>query len=370
MKSRSLFSWILLISLLLGTSQVMAARLKDMAVVSGQRPNQLIGYGLVVGLDGTGDNSGANPVTGQSVITMLNSLGVAVPPGINLQARNAAVVMVTAELAALARPGQAMDVTVSSLTNARSLRGGTVLMTPLKAAHGQVYGQAQGSIVVPGASVSSSMARTTVNQLSAGRIPSGGMVEQAAPEADMDPVVEFNFHKVDYAQIQRAVEAISRVVSEENAVTAVDARTVAVRVPVQRSQRVSVMAQLLELDIQPAIDIARVVVNARTGSVVVNQSVRLAPFAVTHGNMTIQVQATNQVVPQSLVSRNRPVNQRNERVSIDPGPAGQMVRVEEGASLEQVVRAINMLGATPQDLMSILQAMKTSGALQAELEII
>ncbi|MEN9832637.1 MAG: hypothetical protein RLZZ487_2242, partial [Pseudomonadota bacterium] len=140
MKSRSLFSWILLISLLLGTSQVMAARLKDMAVVSGQRPNQLIGYGLVVGLDGTGDNSGANPVTGQSVITMLNSLGVAVPPGINLQARNAAVVMVTAELAALARPGQAMDVTVSSLTNARSLRGGTLLMTPLKAANGQVYG--------------------------------------------------------------------------------------------------------------------------------------------------------------------------------------------------------------------------------------
>jgi flagellar P-ring protein precursor FlgI len=130
------------------------------------------------------------------------------------------------------------------------------------------------------------------------------------------------------------------------------------------------MAQLLELDIQPAIDIARVVVNARTGSVVVNQSVRLAPFAVTHGNLTIHVQANNQVVPQSLISRSRPVNQRNERVSIDPGPAGQMVRVEEGASLEQVVRAINLLGATPQDLMSILQAMKTSGALQAELEII
>jgi len=370
MTYRSLSKWFLITIFVMGMSEVLAARLKDMAVVSGQRANQLIGYGLVVGLDGTGDNSGSNPVTGQSVITMLTSLGVAVPPGINLQARNAAVVMVTAELAALARPGQAMDVTVSSLTNARSLRGGTLLMTPLKAANGQVYGQAQGSIVVPGASVSTAMARTTVNQLSAGRIPSGGMVEQAAPEADMDPVVEFNFHKVDYAQIQRAVDAISRVVVEENAVTAVDARTVAVRVPVQRAQRVSVMAQLLELDIQPAIDIARVVVNARTGSVVVNQSVRLAPFAVTHGNLTIHVQANNQVIPQSLVSRNRPVNQRNERVSIDPGPAGQMVRVEEGASLEQVVRAINLLGATPQDLMSILQAMKTSGALQAELEII
>ena len=370
MTSRSLSKLLLIIALSLGMAQVMAARLKDMAVVSGQRPNQLIGYGLVVGLDGTGDNSGSNPVTGQSVITMLNSLGVAVPPGINLQARNAAVVMVTAELAALARPGQAMDVTVSSLTNARSLRGGTLIMTPLKAANGQVYGQAQGSIVIPGASASSAMARTTINQLSSGRIPGGGMVEQAAPEADMDPIVEFNFHKVDYAQIQRAVEAISKVVGEDNAVAAVDARTISVRVPVQRAQRVNVMAQLLELEIQPVIDIARVVINARTGSVVVNQSVRLAPFAVTHGNLTIQVQATNQVVTPSLMARNRPVNQRNERVSIDSGPAGQMVRVDEGASLEQVVRAINLLGATPQDLMSILQAMKSSGALQAELEII
>jgi flagellar P-ring protein precursor FlgI len=374
MTSRTLSKCFMVVALslgmTLGMSQAFAARLKDMAVVSGQRPNQLIGYGLVVGLDGTGDNSGSNPVTGQSVLTMLNSLGVAVPPGVNLQARNAAVVMVTAELAALARPGQAMDVTVSSLTNARSLRGGTLIMTPLKAANGQVYGQAQGSIVVPGASASSNLARTTINQLSSGRIPSGGMVEQAAPEADMDPVVEFNFHKMDYAQIQKAVEAIAKVVTDEDAVTAIDARTVAVRVPVQRAQRVNVMAQLLELEIQPVMDIARVVVNARTGSVVVNQSVRLAPFAVTHGNLTIHVQATNQVVPPALLSRNRPVNQRNERVSIDPGPAGQMVKVEEGASLEQVVRAINLLGATPQDLMSILQAMKSSGALQAELEII
>jgi hypothetical protein len=142
MTNRTLSKWFLIASFVMGMSQVMAARLKDMAVVSGQRPNQLIGYGLVVGLDGTGDNSGSNPVTGQSVITMLNSLGVSVPAGINLQARNAAVVMVTAELAALARPGQAMDVTVSSLTNARSLRGGTLLMTPLKAANGQVYGHA------------------------------------------------------------------------------------------------------------------------------------------------------------------------------------------------------------------------------------
>jgi flagellar P-ring protein precursor FlgI len=363
-------SLMLALVLSLSASAVMAERLKDMAVVSGQRPNQLIGYGLVVGLDGTGDNSGSNPVTGQSVVTMLNALGVAVPAGVNLQARNAAVVMVTAELAALARPGQAMDVTVSSLTNARSIRGGTLLMTPLRAANGQVYGQAQGSVVIPGASVSTPMARTTINQLSSGRIPGGAIVEQAAPEADLNPVVEFNFHKADFAQVKRAVEAMAKLVPEQEAVVAVDARTVAVRVPVERTQRVNLMAELLELNIEPVIEMAKVVINARTGSVVVNQSVRLAPFAVTHGNLTIQVQATNQVVPQSLLARGRPATQRNERVSIDPGPAGQMVKVEEGASLEQVVRAINMLGATPQDLMSILQAMKSSGALRAELEII
>jgi flagellar P-ring protein precursor FlgI len=363
-------SLMLALVLSLSASAVLAERLKDMAVVSGQRPNQLIGYGLVVGLDGTGDNSGSNPVTGQSVVTMLNSLGVAVPAGVNLQARNAAVVMVTAELAALARPGQAMDVTVSSLTNARSIRGGTLLMTPLRAANGQVYGQAQGSVVIPGASASTPMARTTINQLSSGRIPGGAIVEQAAPEADLNPVVEFNFHKADFAQVKRAVEAMAKLVPEQEAVVAVDARTVAVRVPVERTQRVNLMAELLELNIEPVIEMAKVVINARTGSVVVNQSVRLAPFAVTHGNLTIQVQATNQVVPQSLLARGRPATQRNERVSIDPGPAGQMVKVEEGASLEQVVRAINMLGATPQDLMSILQAMKSSGALRAELEII
>lgn len=355
--------------LLLGASTAWAERLKDMAVVSGQRANQLIGYGLVVGLDGTGDNAGSNPVTGQTVLTMLNSLGVSVPAGVNLQARNAAVVMVTAELAALARPGQVMDVTVSSLANARSLRGGTLLMTPLRAANGQIYGQAQGSVVIPGASVATAMIRTTINQQSAGRIPGGAMVEQAAPEADQNPVVEFNFHKADFAQTQRAVEALVGVMGAD-AVVPVDARTIAVRVPTERTQRLNTMAQLLELNIQPVPEIAKVVVNARTGSVVMNQSVRLAPFAVTHGNLTIRVQASNQVVPTALMPRYRPLIQRNELAGIDTGPAGQMVRVDEGATLEQVVRAINLLGATPQDLMAILQAMKSAGALRAELEII
>ena len=369
MKFRSLIHFVVGFALLVFASASWSERLKDMAVVSGQRPNQLIGYGLVVGLDGTGDSAGPNPVTGQTIVTMLNALGVSIPAGVNLQARNAAAVMVTAELAPLARPGQAMDVTVSSLANARSLRGGTLLMTPLRAANGQVYGQAQGSLVIPGASVSTNLARTTINQLSSGRIPGGAMVEQAAPEAELNPLIEFNFHKADYVQTKRAAEAIERVVGAAD-VQPIDARTIAVRVPTNRTQRMNTMAQLLELEIESTLDLAKVVVNARTGSVVVNQSVRLAPFAVTHGNLTIRVQSTNQVVPASLLSRGRTVNQRNDRVSIDTGPAGQMIQVEEGASLEQVVRAINMLGATPQDLMSILQAMKSAGALRAELEVI
>jgi flagellar P-ring protein precursor FlgI len=242
-------------------------------------------------------------------------------------------------------------------------------MTPLRAANGQIYGQAQGSLVITGASVSTNLARTTVNQMSSGRIPGGAIVEQAAPEAELNPLIEFNFHKADYVQTKRAVEAMERVVGAA-AVQPIDARTVAVRVPVDSTQRMNIMAQLLELEVQSTMDLAKVVVNARTGSVVVNQAVRLAPFAVTHGNLTIRVQATNQVVQPAPFSRSRPLNQRNDRVSIDQGPAGQMIQVDEGASLEQVVRAINMLGATPQDLMSILQAMKSAGALRAELEVI
>lgn len=368
MKPRHFIQSVLAVVLLISTNLSLAERLKDMAVISGQRPNQLIGYGLVVGLDGTGDSGGTNPVSGQTIVTMLNSLGVSIPPGVNLQARNAAAVMVTAELAALARPGQAMDVTVSSLANAKSLRGGTLLMTPLRAANGQVYGQAQGSLVIPGSSVATSLARTSINQLSSGRIPGGAIVEQAAPEADLNPLIEFNFHKADYVQTKRATEAMERILGAAD-VLPIDARTVAVRVPTDRTQRMNIMAQLLELDVQSTMDLAKVVVNARTGSVVVNQSVRLAPFAVTHGNLTIRVQATNQVVQPSSLSRSRPMNQRNDRVNIDQGPSGQMIQVDEGASLEQVVRAINMLGATPQDLMSILQAMKSAGALRAELEV-
>ena len=347
-----------------------AERIKDMATIAGQRGNQLIGYGLVVGLDGTGENSTLNPMTGQSITNMLSALGVTLPSNQNLQMRNVATVMVTAELPALARPGQLLDITVSALGNTRSLKGGTLLMTPLRAANGQIYAQAQGSVVIPGAAASTPFARTSINQLASGRVPSGAYVEQAAPEADTGPVVELNFRKADFAQTRRAIESIARLVGPQ-AVIPVDARNLLVRVPQDPVERMNTMADMMELEVASVADVAKVVINARTGSVVMNQAVQLAPFAVTHGNLTVKVQSNNQVVqPSSGSFGGRPLIQRNDRVSIDTGPAGGLVKVDEGASLDQVVRALNMLGATPQDLMAILQAMKASGSLKAELEII
>ncbi len=354
---------------LLGSGYVQAQRIKEIASVAGLRGNQLIGYGLVVGLDGTGDSSGQISYAGQSIQSLLSSLGVALPPAYQGSPRNVAAVMVTAELPALARPGQTLDVTVSSIGNSRSLRGGTLLMTPLRAANGQVYAQAQGSLVVPAAGAQVGQSRVTVNQLAAGRIPAGAFVEQAAPEADVGPLVELNFRKSDFAQTQKAVEAMIRLVGQQ-AVIPVDARTVNVRVPTEPQQRLALMAQLLELQVDSVADPAKVVLNARTGSVVMNQSVKLAPFAVTHGNLTVRVQAQSVVIQPPSFSLGTTANQRNAGISVDTGPKGNLMMVEEGASLDQVVRALNLLGTSSQDLMAILQAMKAAGALKADLEII
>lgn len=359
---------ILLAVLVPGT--VLAERIKEMATVAGERSNQLVGYGLVVGLDGSGDTVGQSPFTGQSIVTMLTALGVAVPANINIQPRNVAAVMVTAELPAMARPGQAMDVTVSSIGNARSLRGGTLLMTPLRAANGQIYGQAQGSVSVGGVGVATRRASTTIGQQGSGRIPAGALVEQAAPEGGTGPVVELNFKRPDYAQTQRAIEAIARVLGPQSVVP-VDARTVNVRVPEDPVQRMNTMAQLLEIDVPRVTDPAKVVINARTGAIVMNQSVQLLPFAVTYGTLTVRVQSTNTVVqPPGNTLMGRPAVQRNDVVSIEQGAAGNLVKVDQGATLDDIVRALNRLGATPQELMGILQAMKAAGSLQAELEII
>lgn len=367
------FLCMLLPMLLLGlalNSEVRAERIKEMASIAGERPNQLVGYGLVVGLDGSGDTVGQAPFTGQSIVTMLSALGVAVPPNVNIQPRNVAAVMVTAELPPMARPGQAMDVTVSSIGNARSIRGGTLLMTPLRAANGQVYGQAQGSVSVGGVGVTTRRASTSIGQQSSGRIPSGGMVEQAAPQGASGPVVQLNFKKADYAQTQRAMEAIARALGPQ-AVTPVDARTLNVTVPEDPVQRMNALAQLLEIDVDRVADSAKVVINARTGAIVMNQSVQLSPSAVTYGTLTIRVQSSNAVIqPPGGTLMGRPAIQRNDVIAVEQGAAGNLIRVDQSASLDDIVRALNRLGATPQELTGILQAMKAAGALHADLEII
>jgi flagellar P-ring protein precursor FlgI len=344
-----------------------AARLKEMATIGGQRGNQLVGYGIVVGLDGTGDSSwtSSNSGVSQSIALLLESLDVAVPPGVRLNSRNVAAVMITTELPALAKPGQKLDVTVSSLGDARSLRGGTLLLTPMRAANGVIYATAQGSIVVPTSEVVGRGQRVQANQLSSGRLPGGAYVELAAPAASSDPAVELNFHKADYAQTLRALDVIAGVVGTD-AVSAVDARTLRVLVPIDPTARMNVLARILESEVPLVAEQAKVIINSRTGSVVFNQAVTLEPFAVTHGNITVRV------TPRGRGIRNIDGNlvAPNASVSISGGPQGRLIAAPGGSSLEQVVQALNLLGVNPQDLMAILQAMKASGALGAELEVI
>jgi len=344
-----------------------AARLKEIASVNGQRGNQLIGYGLVVGLDGTGDSSwsAASAGVSQSVLSLLESLDVSLPAGSRITSRNAAAVMITAELPALAKPGQKIDVTVSSLGDARSIKGGTLLLTPLRAANGTIYATAQGSVVVPTSELVNRSSRLQSNQVTAGRIPAGAYVELAAPEVGNDPTIELNFERDDYAQTQKAIEAIAGVVGIES-VRPIDARTVSVQVPTDAGARISLLARILELEIPKVSAPARVIFNSRTGSVVMNQAVTLAPFAVTHGNLSVRVTPRSRAVQGLDGSVVTPA----ASVSISAGPQGRILASEGGASLEEVVRALNLLGVNPQDMMAILQGIKSAGALGAELEVI
>ena len=354
---------------LLTALPVQAERIKDLASLSGVRNNQLIGYGLVVGLDGSGDQTTQTPFTVQSVINMLGNMGVTLPPGQTLQLKNVAAVMVTANLPPFARPGQSMDITVSSMGNAKSLRGGTLVMTPLKGADGQVYGIAQGNVVEGGAGASAGGASVTVNHLSVGRIAGGATVERAVPtQVGEGEFLHLETHTTDFGTTQRMVEAINAKVLPGTAV-AVDARRIQVRAPLDPGERVAFMSRIENLDVTPALQAAKVIVNSRTGSVVMNQAVTLDACAVAHGNLTVTVSAEPVVSqPAPLSGGQTVVTERNQIDIQQDGSA--LISVKKGANLSEVVRALNALGANPQDLIIILQAMKASGALRAELEVI
>ncbi|MCC6535468.1 MAG: flagellar basal body P-ring protein FlgI [Burkholderiales bacterium] len=362
--------WLLVLAALvvaLALNAAHAERIKDLASIQGVRGNPLIGYGIVVGLDGSGDQTTQTPFTVQSILNMLTQLGVNLPPGTNLQLKNVAAVVVTASLPPFAKPGQAIDVTVSSIGNAKSLRGGTLLMTPLKGADGQVYALSQGNVLVGGVGAEGGGSKVTVNHLSVGRVPAGALVERAVQSAIGDSEhVYVELNSTDFTTTQRVVEAINGAFPD--AAAAVDGRVVRVRAPADANGRVGFLARLESLDVTPAAAMAKVIVNARTGSVVLNRSVQVESCAVAHGNLSVVVSTEPLVSQPAPFSRGDTVQTERSQIEIkaDRGSLTMM----QAASLAEVVKALNAIGATPQDLLAILQAMKAAGALRAELEII
>ena len=347
-----------------------AARIKELASVQGVRMNQLVGYGLVVGLDGTGDQTSSAPFANQSLLALLQQMGVTVPPGGSMQLKNLATVLVTAQLPAFAQPGQQIDVVVSSLANAKSLRGGTLIATPLKGADGQVYALAQGNLIVGGAGASAAGSKVQINHLSAGRVPDGATVERSvATPLNQGDTIQLDLNSNDFAMAREVVRTINQRAGS-NVADALDGRVIRVRVPASADARVAFMADIENLDIKQAAPAAKVVINARTGSVVMNQSVTLAACAVAHGSLAVTISTTPQVSQPAALSRGgQTVVTEKADIAITQ-QAGSLVQMPSGAKLADVVKALNSLGATPQDLLAILQAMKSAGALMAELEVI
>jgi len=347
-----------------------AARIKEVASVQGVRPNQLTGYGLVVGLDGTGDQSTQAPFTTQSIIAMLQQMGVSLPSGTQMQLRNVAAVMVTSELPPFAQPGQRIDINVSSVANAKSLRGGTLIATPLKGADGQIYALAQGNLVVGGAGAAAGGSKVQINHLSAGRVPQGATVERAVPTPlQQGDWLQLDLNAADFATAREVARAINAAKGQGTA-QALDARVVRVLAPGEPDERVAFLADIENLALTLARPAAKVVLNARTGSVVMNEAVTLGACAVAHGSLSVTINST------PVVSQPNSFNQSGQTVVSEKADititqqSGSLMQMSAGAQLSEVVKALNALGATPQDLLAILQAMKSAGALNAEIEVI
>ena len=346
-----------------------AARIKEIASVQGVRSNPLSGYGLVVGLDGTGDQTTQTPFTTQSLQSMLQQLGITVPPGTSMQLRNVAAVMVTASLPAFAQPGQTLDVSVSSMGNAKSLRGGTLVATPLKGADGQVYAVAQGNLIVGGAGVAAGGASVQVNHLAAGRVPQGAIVERAVPTPLLQgEAIQLDLAAADFSTARAVAQAINEAKGEGTA-TARDGRSVWMRVPAGSGERVAFLADIENLEVDLARPAARVVVNARTGSVVLNEAVTIGACAVAHGNLSVTISSTPVISQPAPWGRGETVVTEKTDITMTQ-QGGSLVQLPGGTRLADVVRALNALGATPADLLAILQAMRTAGALKAEIEVI
>ncbi len=350
----------------------LAARIKEVASIEGVRSNQLTGFGLVIGLDGTGDQTTQMPYTSQGLNNYLQQLGITLPAATaaSLQLKNVAAVLVTTQLPAFARPGQNLDVNVSSLGNSKSLKGGMLIGTALRGVDGEIYALAQGSLIVGGAGASAGGSKVQINHLAVGRIPGGAQVERAVPTPlQVGDSISLGLNASDFQTARRVAQSINRRFGEGSA-HALDGRTVQVRAPTDPNARVTFIAEMEELPLESSIPSAKVVINARTGSIVLNQSVTLGPCAIAHGNLSVSISTTPVISqPNALSTGGQTVVAEKSSIQIRQEP-GILIQVPASPQLSDVVRALNALGATPQDLLAILQAIKAAGALNAELEVI
>ncbi len=373
MMKNSVIAWCLCLlcagASLLAAPTAMAERIRDLTTVQGVRSNSLIGYGLVVGLDGTGDQTMQTPFTTQSLNNMLSQLGITVPAGTNMQLKNVAAVVVTAQLPPFSRPGQKVDVVVSSLGNAKSLRGGTLLMTPLKGVDNQVYALAQGNLLISGAGAQGGGSRVQVNHLNSGRITSGAMIEREVPvDFSSGNTLNLQLNEDDFTMAQLISDEINRRFGGGTAVPE-DGRSVRVYVPRDGAGKVRFLADVQNIPIRSPVGDARVIVNSRTGTVVMNRNVVLDSCAIAQGDLTVEVNRGYDVSqPDTPLGGGQTVVTPNTNISMRE-QGGSLQQVSASANLNSVVRALNNLGATPNDLMAILQAMQSAGCLRAKLEI-
>ena len=363
--------WIGCLALAFMPALALAERVKDISQVQGVRGNQLVGYGLVVGLDSSGDQVTQTPFTVQSIKSMLAQLGVNVPSNINPQTKNVAAVMVHAELPPFAKPGQTIDVTVSSMGNAKSLRGGALLMTPLKGINGEIYAIAQGSLIVSGfGAEGADGSRVTVNTPSAGRIPNGATVERSVPSPfDDEPRITLNLNAPDFTTAQRLAASINNTLGEGIA-SPVDAVSVDVRAPVSAAAKVEFLSILENLPVDTAAASAKVVVNSRSGTIVIGSDVRIKEAAVAHGNLTVRITEDYQVSqPGAFATGGQTVVTPGSEVDIEEEEARMFVLIP-GVSLQELVDAVNQVGAAPGDLIAVLEALQQAGAMSAQLIVI
>ncbi len=359
-----------LVSLLLVTGIAQAERVKDIATIAGVRDNQLAGYGLVVGLNGTGDQTGQTPFTVQSLKSMLSRYGISLPANVSPQLKNVAAVSLSSILPPFAKPGQNIDVTVSTIGNAKSLRGGTLIMSPLKGADGRVYAIAQGNLVVGGFGASTEDGnRITVNIPTVGRIPNGASVERPAPTMfGHEDYLVWNLHRPDFTTSKRLADAINTEVGA-GAASAIDSTSVRVNAPRNAGQRVSFVSLVENVSLEPGEGSAKVIVNSRTGTVVIGRHVRVTAAAVTHGSLSVTISNVTGVSQPAPLAGGQTVVVPNSRIEVRE-ENNRMFLFTPGIALDEIVRAINQVGAAPGDLVAILEALKEAGALRAQLIVI